>query len=135
MQRRVAPFVLTQLANFMSVTAGSMVFIAIPWIALEISGSAAQAGLVVALTAIPGLVVIPVIGSIIDKYGRKRVAVWAEIITGALTLLLPLVASSVGANNRLAHSACDSQKRSRGSGPHRKKVSGPRHRCPCPDDS
>ena len=93
MQRRVAPFVLTQLASFMSVTAGSMVFIAIPWIALEISGSAAQAGLVVALTAIPGLVVIPVIGSIIDKYGRRRVAVWAEIVTGALTLLLPLVAS------------------------------------------
>ncbi len=93
MQRRVAPFVLTQLASFMSVTAGSMVFIAIPWIALEISGSAAQAGLVAALTAIPGLVVIPVIGSIIDKYGRRRVAIWAELITGALMLLLPLVAS------------------------------------------
>ncbi|MBT5848249.1 MAG: MFS transporter, partial [Micrococcales bacterium] len=54
MQRRVAPFVLTQLASLTSITSGSMVFIAIPWIALEISGSAASAGLVVALTAIPG---------------------------------------------------------------------------------
>jgi DHA3 family macrolide efflux protein-like MFS transporter len=92
-QRRVAPFVLTQLASLTSVISGSMVFIAIPWIALEISGSAAAAGLVVALTAIPGLVVIPIIGSVIDKYGRKRVATFAELITGALTLLIPLVAS------------------------------------------
>ena len=92
MQRRVAPFVLTQLASLTSVTSGSMVFIAIPWIALEISGSAASAGLVVALTAIPGLFIIPIVGSVIDKYGRRRVAIWAELITAAFTLLLPLVA-------------------------------------------
>jgi len=91
-QRRVAPFVLTQLASLTSVTSGSMVFIAITWIALEISGSAASAGLVVALTAIPGLFIIPIVGSVIDKYGRRRVAIWAELITAAFTLLLPLVA-------------------------------------------
>jgi DHA3 family macrolide efflux protein-like MFS transporter len=73
-----------------------MVFIAIPWIALEISGSAASAGLVVALTAIPGLIVIPVIGSVIDKFGRRRVAIWGEWITATLTLLLPLVANLWG---------------------------------------
>jgi MFS family permease len=73
-----------------------MVFIAIPWIALEISGSAASAGLVVALTAIPGLIVIPVIGSVIDKFGRRRVAIWGEWITASLTLLLPLVANLWG---------------------------------------
>ena len=98
MQRKVAPFVLTQLASFTSVTAGSMVFIAIPWIALEISGSAASAGLVVALTAIPGLIVIPVIGSLIDKFGRRRVAIWAEIVTAVLTMILPLVALLFGLN-------------------------------------
>lgn len=96
MQRRVAPFVLTQLASLTSITSGSMVFIAIPWIALEISGSAASAGLVVALTAIPGLIVIPVIGSVIDKFGRRRVAIWGEWITATLTLLLPLVANLWG---------------------------------------
>jgi DHA3 family macrolide efflux protein-like MFS transporter len=95
-QRRVAPFVLTQLASLTSITSGSMVFIAIPWIALEISGSAASAGLVVALTAIPGLIVIPVIGSVIDKFGRRRVAIWGEWITATLTLLLPLVANLWG---------------------------------------
>ncbi|MBT5847904.1 MAG: MFS transporter, partial [Micrococcales bacterium] len=89
-------FVLTQLASLTSITSGSMVFIAIPWIALEISGSAASAGLVVALTAIPGLIVIPVIGSVIDKFGRRRVAIWGEWITATLTLLLPLVANLWG---------------------------------------
>ncbi|MEL0236850.1 MAG: hypothetical protein VW952_00435, partial [Aquiluna sp.] len=64
MQRRLAPFVLTQFASVTSVISGSMVFIAIPWIALELTGSAASSGLVVAITGIPGLILAPVIGSI-----------------------------------------------------------------------
>jgi MFS family permease len=40
--------------------------------------------------------VIPVIGSVIDKFGRRRVAIWGEWITATLTLLLPLVANLWG---------------------------------------
>ena len=90
MQRRLAPFVLTQFASVTSVISGSMVFIAIPWIALELTGSAASSGLVVAITGIPGLILAPVIGSIIDRFGRKRTAVWVEFLTAMTGLLIPL---------------------------------------------
>lgn len=91
MQRKLAPFIFTQLASIASVVSGSMVFIAIPWIALELTGAATSAGLVVALTAIPTLFMAPFLGSFIDKFGRRRTAIWVEILAGFVALLIPLV--------------------------------------------
>lgn len=76
----------------LDVVAGSMVFLAFPWLAIEITGSAASAGLLVAITAIPGLLLAPVIGSIIDKFGRRRTAIWIELGTAFVSLFIPLAA-------------------------------------------
>lgn len=90
MQRKLAPFIYLQLASLTSVISGSMVFIAIPWIALEITGTSTAAGLVVSITAIPGLILSPIIGSIIDKVGRKRTAVWVELLTMLTSIMIPI---------------------------------------------
>ncbi|MEY3614226.1 MAG: hypothetical protein RL752_134 [Actinomycetota bacterium] len=92
MKRNLAPFLLLQFSSIASVISGSMVFIAIPWIALEITGNSASAGLVVSLTAIPGLLLSPILGSVIDKLGRKNVASWSELLTVMTSLLIPIVA-------------------------------------------
>lgn len=92
MQRKLTPFILTQFASVSSVISGSMVFIAIPWIALELTGSATSSGLVIAITAIPTLLLAPFLGSFIDKFGRRRTAIWVEILSGLAALLIPLVA-------------------------------------------
>lgn len=90
MKRNLAPFVLLQLASITSVIQGAMVFIAIPWIALEITGTSTAAGLVVSLTAIPGLLLSPVLGSVIDKFGRKNMASWSELLTVLTSLMIPI---------------------------------------------
>ena len=90
MKRNLAPFVLLQLASITSVISGSMVFIAIPWIALEITGTSTAAGLVVSLTAIPGLLLSPVLGSVIDKFGRKNMASWSELLTVLTSIMIPI---------------------------------------------
>jgi MFS family permease len=90
MKRNLAPFVLLQFASITSVISGAMVFIAIPWIALEITGTSTAAGLVVSLTAIPGLLLSPVIGSFIDKVGRRNAAGWSELLTVLTSLLIPI---------------------------------------------
>jgi len=90
-QRKLTPFVFMQLASIASVISGSMTFIAIPWIALEITGSATSAGLVVAITAIPTLLLAPFLGSFIDKVGRRRTAILAEFAAGFISLLIPIV--------------------------------------------
>ena len=89
-KRNLTPFIFLQLANITSIISGSMVFIAIPWIALEITGTATSAGLVVALTAIPGLLAAPLVGSVIDRFGRRRIAIWSEILTVATSLMIPI---------------------------------------------
>jgi MFS family permease len=68
-----------------------MVFIALPWLALEITGSAAMAGAVVALTAIPGLFLSPVLGTLVDRIGRKVSAIISEGLSAFAILLIPIV--------------------------------------------
>lgn len=70
----------------------SMVFIAVPWLALDLTGSATSAGIVVSVAAIPGLILSPVMGSFIDKFGRRRVAIWVELLTMITSIMIPLAA-------------------------------------------
>jgi MFS transporter, DHA3 family, macrolide efflux protein len=91
--RGIASYVFVELSNITSVIAGSMVFIALPWLALEITGSAAMAGAVVALTAIPGLFLSPILGTIVDRIGRKISAIISEGLSAFAVLLIPVVHS------------------------------------------
>ncbi|MEY4639365.1 MAG: hypothetical protein RLY13_363 [Actinomycetota bacterium] len=70
-----------------------MMFMLFPWLAIQLTGSAASAGVLISVTAIPGLVLAPVMGSIVDKFGRRKTAIVIEIATGIVTLLIPFVAS------------------------------------------
>ena len=91
--RGIASYIFVELSNITSVIAGSMVFIALPWLALEITGSAAMAGAVVALTAIPGLFLSPILGTIVDRIGRKVSAIISEGLSAFAILLIPVVHS------------------------------------------
>jgi hypothetical protein len=53
--KKKLPVVLHQLSNFSSGLGNSIVMITIPWLILEETGSPAFAGLVAAISALPGL--------------------------------------------------------------------------------
>lgn len=86
------PFILLELANFAGFFAGSMVFLLYPWLSLNVTNSSASAGLVVALTSLPGLLISPIIGSLIDKFGRRRFAFISEWSIVLTAIAVPLVA-------------------------------------------
>jgi MFS family permease len=86
---------LVELSNITSVISGSMVFIALPWLALEITGSAASAGALVALTSIPGIFFGPILGTLIDRIGRRISGFISEVLTALTILLIPVVHSSI----------------------------------------
>ena len=69
-----------------------MVFLLYPWLSLNVTGSSASAGLVIAVTSIPGLLMSPLIGSLIDKFGRRRFAYISEWLTMLTSLAVPIVA-------------------------------------------
>lgn len=90
--RRLAPFVLLELASLTSVAAGSMVFILMPWIAIQLTHQASAAGLLITITSIPGLLLAPVVGSVIDKLGRRRSAQWSEFLTAIVNASITVAA-------------------------------------------
>jgi MFS family permease len=91
----MAPYLLVELSNITSVIAQSMVFIALPWLALEITGSAASAGALVALTSIPGIFFGPILGTLIDRIGRRISGIISETLAAITILLIPVVHNSV----------------------------------------
>lgn len=95
---RLTPFILLQAASLTSMISGSMVFITFPWLALELTGMASSAGLLTAVTSIPGLILSPVVGSIIDKLGRRRSATWVEALTSFSALIVPIIAAILTMN-------------------------------------
>ena len=75
----------------MSIIGGSMMFMTLPWFTIKLTGSATMAGLVIALSSIPGLILSPFMGSLIDSIGRRRMAIWVEWITVITTIAYPLI--------------------------------------------
>lgn len=89
-------FVLIELASFSSVISGSMLYLAFPWLALELTGNAVSSGALVALSSIPGLLLAPLIGAIIDRLGRKLVSVVGDALATLSVLLIPLIENTLG---------------------------------------
>lgn len=87
----LTPFIFLQLSSITGVAGGSMVFIALPWLALELTGSAASAGSLIAISSIPGLFIFPILGTIIDRIGRKISAAASEFLAAIAIIAIPLV--------------------------------------------
>ena len=86
-----AAFPLLQLANVVSGVSNGVVMITVPWIVLEKTGSAGRAGLLAALVSIPGIVVSPIVGGLIDRLGRRLVSVASDVMSLVSVLLFVLV--------------------------------------------
>lgn len=91
-QGSVASFVLLEVASFIGILSGSMVFMLLPWAAINISHSSMTAGIVIAVSNIPQLVLSPVMGSIIDKFGRRRSSILLQLLPIATSLAFPIAA-------------------------------------------
>lgn len=90
MRPRRAPAVLLQLANLLGGVANSTVAVLVPWLVLETTGSAADAGLVAAAAGFPGIVVAPFVGALVDRLGRRRVSMGSDVLSAISVSLFPL---------------------------------------------
>lgn len=88
----IGPIVLLEAANLASGVGNSLVMLAIPWLVLQLTGSAASAGLVAAVSGLPALVAAPVAGWLVDRFGRKRISVGSDLLSAVSVAAFPLVA-------------------------------------------
>jgi MFS family permease len=94
--KKKLPVVLHQLSNFSSVLGNSIVMITIPWLILEETGSPAFAGLVAAISALPGLFISPIGGWLVDHIGRRTVSIGADLLSAMAVVAFPIVALTSG---------------------------------------
>jgi MFS family permease len=96
MLKKKTPLVLHQVSNFASGLGNSIVMITIPWLILEETGSPAFAGLVAAISALPGLIISPIGGWLVDHVGRRAVSVCADLLSSLAVFAFPIVALTYG---------------------------------------
>jgi MFS family permease len=83
-------------ATALSVTANSVVAIAVPWLVLERTGSAALAGLAGAAAIAPIVFSAVFGGALIDRIGKRRTCLIADTLSAAAVAALPLADATVG---------------------------------------
>jgi MFS family permease len=96
LMKKKLPVVLHQLSNFSSGLGNSIVMITIPWLILEETGSPAFAGLVAAISALPGLLISPIGGWLVDHIGRRSVSIGADLLSALAVVAFPIVALTTG---------------------------------------
>lgn len=90
------PVVLLETANVLSGTGNGIVMVALPWLVLELTGSAAAAGVVAALSTLPALLVVPAVGAAVDRFGRRRMSVLSDIASALSVIAFPIIGWLVG---------------------------------------
>lgn len=90
------PLVGVLAATALSVTANSIVAIAVPWLVLERTGSAALAGLAGAAAIAPIVFSAVFGGALIDRIGKRRTSMIADMLSAAAVAALPLADATIG---------------------------------------
>ena len=86
-----AAFPLLQVTNAVSGISNGVVMIAVPWLVLDLTGSAAKAGLLAALSSIPGIFVSPIVGGLIDRFGRRAISMFSDMMSLVSVLMFVLI--------------------------------------------
>ena len=97
--RRKYKVYLLEFSNLASGLANSIVMITIPWLILERTDSAAFAGVVLAVTAVPGLIISPLGGWLVDHIGRRAISISADILSALSVIAFPIVAALSSLSN------------------------------------
>jgi MFS family permease len=88
---RRTPLVGFLLADAISLCGTRVSMIAIPWLVLTTTGSAAQTGLVAFAELLPFVVVQALAGPLIDRLGARRVAISCDLMSMVVVGLIPLL--------------------------------------------
>jgi MFS family permease len=81
---------LLESSTFLSGMGNGIVSVALPWLVLERTGSAAMAGVVAAATVVPLVLVALFSGTVVDLVGRRLTAIVSDVLSATSVLLIPL---------------------------------------------
>lgn len=84
------------LSTALSVASNAMVAVLVPWLVLSRTDSPAQAGLVGSVSVAAAVPALLFGGPLIDRWGRRRVSVGADLLSAAAVIALPVLDRTLG---------------------------------------
>jgi MFS family permease len=84
------------LSDALSLLGNAVAAVALPWLVLVRTGDAAAAGVIAAAAAVPMLLAAVAGGVVIDRFGRRRTSVAADLASAAAVAAVPLVDATLG---------------------------------------
>ncbi|MGH3454101.1 MAG: MFS transporter, partial [Nocardioidaceae bacterium] len=88
---RRGPLLLLEVGNLIAGVGNGVALVVLPWLVLDLTGSASAAGAVAAATLLPLLLSSMFTGTVVDIVGRKRTAVISDVLSGLSVAALPAV--------------------------------------------
>ncbi len=92
------PALLILFATLTATSGTGISLVAFPWLALQHNGSARDAAIVAGATTVPLVVSTVVAGTAVDFFGRRRISLVADLLSGAAVAAVPLLTWSSGAD-------------------------------------
>jgi MFS family permease len=90
--------VLLEGATLVAGAGNGVAMVALPWLALERTGSAAAAGAVATAAALPLILASLVSGTVVDLFGRRRTAIVSDLLSLVAVAAIPIADATVGLN-------------------------------------
>lgn len=87
-----SPAFLVLFATLLACAGDGISLVAFPWLVLQRQGSAGQASIVAGATTLPLLLSTLVAGTAVDYFGRRRVSMVSDLLSGAAVAAVPVVA-------------------------------------------
>ncbi len=88
------PFYPLLAAEIVSIAGSRVTFVALPWLVLATTGSAARTGAVSAAETLPYVLAMALGGRVVDRLGSRRLAIAADATSAVVVALVPLLYSA-----------------------------------------
>ncbi|MBM3661907.1 MAG: MFS transporter [Actinobacteria bacterium] len=97
-RRSALPLLQLEAATVLSGAGNGAALVILPWLVLERTGDAADAGILGAATALPLLFSSIFSGAIVDRVGRRRTSIGSDLFSAVSAASIPIVAATIGLN-------------------------------------
>lgn len=88
------PFVALETATLLAAAGNGVALVAFPWVVLDLTGSAADAGIVAAVASLPLVLSAFASGTIVDRVGRRRTSIGSDLLSMVSVAAVPIAAAT-----------------------------------------
>ncbi|GAB3939845.1 MFS transporter [Micromonospora vulcania] len=81
-------------ATLLSFIGSTIHVVAASWLILQLTGAAYSVPLLLLFSAVPGVLLAPIVGSVVDRFDSRRLLVGVDVVSAAAVFSIPLISAA-----------------------------------------